>query len=323
MKNLSLLLGIILYLLIFFVRYQQGGWDLKWDIFQNYRQGLDRQISRILPSPQAELMSGILLGQNENLPPALRLALRDTSTLHIVVASGQNLSMVAGFFLALSGLIKRRNALILGLGTGIVYTVLSGMQVPIIRAMVMFSLSSLAEIFGRQKIGALVLIITAGLMLLINPAWIGDLSFQLSFLATLGVVTVAPVLLRYFKSLPIIGQDLAVTIGAQLLVAPLIIEKFHQLSLVSIFANLLIGWTIPFIMIAGGIMLFAGLISGGLASIIGLAAGILLTYFIYIVQFFAQMPFAWEYLGEQGWVVWVGYYLILGGALLGLSKTRE
>ena len=314
-NKLPLILALLLYILIYFLRYQQGGWEPKIDFLINQRKALDQKISQILPSPQAELLSGILLGQNKNLPGKLKLALRDTSTLHIVVASGQNLSMVGGFFLLLAGLIKRRSAVILSLLAVIYYTMLTGLQVPILRAAVMFSFASLAQLFGRQKEGVRVLIITAALMLLINPGWISSLSFQLSFLATFGVIAVAPVLLKYFKHIPLIGQDLAVTLGAQLLVTPLIIQSFHQLSLVSVFTNLLIGWTIPFIMILGSVML--------IVPFIGILTGVLLTYFIYIVQFFASLPFAWEYVGEQMWVVWVGYYMVVGGVLMIINSKAQ
>ena len=318
---LPIFLAVVLYLLIFFIRYQQGGWDLKSDLFRPQREYLDQRISQLLPSPQSALLSGILLGQNKSLPGQLRLALRDTSTLHIVVASGQNLSMVAGFFLSLAGLVKRKHAIILSLFAVVAYTLLSGVQVPVLRAAIMFSLASLAQIFGRQREGWWVLMLTAALMLLINPKWITDLSFQLSFMATFGVVVVAPILLRYLKVLPIIGQDLAVTLSAQLMVTPVIVQTFHQISLVSLAANALVLWTIPFIMILGGFMIIFSLVWGGIAWIFGLLASVMLTYFIYIVQFFASLSFAWEYLGEQIWVVWVGYYLVLAGILIFLNSS--
>lgn len=317
MNKLSLLLAGILYLLIFIARYQQVDqkyWEPKLDLFISLRSSLDTRIESLLPSPQAELLSGILLGQNKNLPTDLKLALRDTSTLHIVVASGQNLSLVAGFFLALAGLIKRRTALILGLVAAIFYTLLSGMQIPIIRALIMFGLACLAQITGRQKDGVWVLLITAGLMLLVNPSWVTSLSFQLSFLATLGVIAVAPVLLKYFKSLPLLGQDLAVTLGAQLMVMPVIIQNFHQLSLVGILANLLIGWTIPFIMVFGSLMLLLGFMD--------IFTNVLLSYFIYIVKFFASLPFAWEYIGEQSWVIWLGYYMLVASVVVLLNNAK-
>lgn len=323
LNRLVIILSLILYCLIFFVRWQQGGWDLKWDVFQNYRQALDERISGFLPSPQAELLSGILLGQNKNLPGRLKLALRDTSTLHIVVASGQNLSLVAAFFLSLSGLIKRKQAITLSLLAVVLYTLLTGVQVPVLRAAVMFTLASLAQIFGRQREGWWVLAVTAALMLLVNPRWIGDLSFQLSFLATFGVVVVSPVFLKYLRKIPIIGQDLAVTLAAQVMVMPVIAANFHQISLVSLAANALVLWTISFVMIGGTLMLVSGTVFGLLGQLVAIGVNVLLAYFIYIVQFFANLPFAWEYLGEQMWIVWAGYYLVVGGMLIAIDRKLD
>lgn len=316
-------LSIVLYLLLFWLRSIQGGWDLQLDLFYRERQLLDQKINEFLPSPQAELLSGILLGNKKDLPPQLKLALRDTSTLHMVVVSGQNLSLLSGFFLVLSGLIKRKIAIMFSFGAVIFYTLLTGLQLPVLRAAVMVSLSFLAQIFGRQKDGVRVLILTAGLMLLINPGWILDLSFQLSFLATLGVVWVGPILLKFLKSLPLIGQDLAVTLGAQIMVGPLIAQNFHQVSFAGLFANVAVGWTVPFIMILGSILLMASFISDLLAQILALGTATLLTYFIYIVQFFSSLPFAWQYMGEQLWIVWVGYYMMAVGGLLGISKLKS
>ena len=290
---------------------------MKLDLFPQMRQNLDQRISQLLPSPQAELLSGILLGNKKSLPAELKLALRDSSTLHIVVVSGQNLTLLAALFLKLSGLLKRKTAILISLLAIIFYTMLTGAQIPVLRAAVMATLAFSGELFGRQRSGVWILTVTAGGMLLINPAWIADLSFQLSFLATLGVIVVAPVIEKALSFLPnIIKQDLAIAVGAQLVIMPVIIQNFHQLSIVGILANLLVGWTIPFIMILGTLMLVLG-------SIFSLAVGVLLTYFIYVVQFLASMPFAWEYVGEQWVVVWVGYYMVVGGGLMALSKTRE
>lgn len=317
------ILAILLYTLIYFLRLQQGGWELKWDFLKPQRDILDKQIQTYLPSPQAELLSGILLGQNKNLPDNFKLSLRDTSTLHIVVASGQNLSLVAGFFLGLSTLIKRKTALILSLVAAILYTILSGMQIPILRAAIMFSLASIAQLTGRQRSGFWVLILTAGLMLLVNPKWLTSLSFQLSFLATFGVIIVSPILLRSLSKVPIVGQDLAVTLAAQLMVTPVIVQNFHQISLVSLLTNVLILWTIPFIMILGTIMLVLGTIWSAVGVLLAILVNLLLTYFIYLVSFFSSLPFAWEYIGEQFWIVWVGYYMLLGGIMLSLNNAQK
>lgn len=312
----SVILAIILYILLFWVRSLQGGWEIHTEVFSHQRQFLDSKITALLPSPQAELLSGILLGNKKDLPIGLKLALRDTSTLHIVVVSGQNLSLVAGFFLTLSGLLRRKVAIGLSLMAVLVYTLLTGAQVPVLRAAIMVTLAFLASIYGRERDGWWILVVTGGLMLLINPKWITDISFQLSFLATMGVVVVAPLLLKYLQKVPLIGQDLAVTLSAQAMVMPIIAQNFHQFSLVSVFANLLVLWTIPFIMIGGFLMLLVGVVWGVGGSLVALGLNALLTYFIYIVQFFASLSFAWIYIGESIWIVWMGYYLLLASMLL-------
>lgn len=314
-KKLPLTLAILLYILIYLLRLQQGGWEPKIDLLKSQRQALDQRISQILPSPQAELLSGILLGQSKSLPSSLKLALRDTSTLHIIVASGQNLTILAGFFLSLAGLIKRRIALILSLGVCVLYTILAGFQLPILRAAIMFALASIAQLAGREKGGLYSLIVTAGIMLWINPAWIASLSFQLSFLATFGVIVISPIFKRLFSGLPLIREDLAVTLSAQLMITPVIAQNFHQVSLVSLIVNVLILWTIPAIMILGVLMLAF--------SFIGILVNAFLTFIIYIVYYFSSLSFAWEYVGEQNILVWIGYYMILAAVMLSLTNAQK
>lgn len=316
------LLAILLYILIYLLRWQQGGWEVQLDLFPTLRQTLSHKIDQFLPSPHSQLLSGILLGQKQHLPIDFRLALRDTSTLHIVVVSGQNLSLLAGFFLSLAGLVSRKVAIGLVVVAILVYVILTGGQIPTLRAAIMVLIACLAQVFGRQASAVWALILTAGLMLLVNPLWIQDLSFQLTFLATLGLVVVAPILLTFLKFLPLIGQDLAVTLGAQAMVIPVIAQNFHQISLIGILANIMVAWTIPFIMILGSILLLVSLFSQLLGQLMALVVGVLLTYFIYLVQFFTSLPFAWEYVGEQVWIVWAGYYMLLASVMLLLKNAK-
>ena len=313
-----IILAVLLYVLIYFVRWQQNsGWEIQTEIFKNQRQGMVEKIRQFLPPSQAALLSGIVLGIKQDLPYNLKLALRDTSTLHIVVASGQNLTILAGFILHLAGFIRRKTAIILAFSLIIGYTLLTGAQIPILRAAIMFGLASLAQTFGRENDGLWVLLITGGLLLLINPLWISDLSFQLSFLASFGVIVVAPVLEKFMNFLPnIIKENLVVTLGAQIMVTPVIASNFHQFSLVSLVTNVLVLWIIPYIMGAGFIfLLFSN-------QLLGLILNIMLTYFIYIVEFFSHLPFAWEYVGDFHWTVWVGYYLIITSIVLLLNNGQ-
>ena len=319
---LPIFLAIILYLLIFWVRWNQGGWDLKLDLFPSLRTNLDKQIALYLPSPQAELLSGILLGENKNLPVGLKLGLRDTSTLHIVVASGQNLSIVAGFLFFLVGFIKRKLAIILSLVAVIFYCLLTGMQVPILRAAIMVIIGFWGQLAGRERQTPWILGVTVALMLLINPTWLTSISFQLSVLSTAGVVIMSQILLDKLKFLPeLIKQDLAVSFSAQVLVFPVIAQNFHQLSLVALPANLLVLWTITPVMILGTIFLIFSYIIPPLAWLLGLILNAFLSYFVYIIQFFGHLPWTWAYIGEASILVWVGYYLIVVAGLISLKKN--
>lgn len=311
------ILSVALYLLIYIGRLYQGGWEIQTEIFKPLRNEFDQQIIKSLPSPQSQLLSGILLGQKKDLPPKFKLSLRDTSTLHIVVVSGQNLTMLAGVFLGLAGVLSRKSAVVIAMLAIIFYTLLTGAQVPVIRAAFMSGISFVAVFLGRQKDAWWLLLISGGIMLLINPAWLKDLSFQLSFLATIGVVMVSPAVLRLFRALPnFIRQDLSITIGAQLMVVPIIAQSFHQFSVVGVITNLLIGWTVPIVMILGALMLIFSYIFPEIAQILAFFTNLFLTYFVFIVEFFASLSFSWVYVGSKSIFFWLGYYLVILGILL-------
>lgn len=317
-QKANVILCLILYLLFLYIRYQQGGWEIKPNYLQGLRTSLDKKISQNLPSPQAELLSGIILGVKKDLPADFRIKLRDTSTLHIVVVSGQNLSMLAGMLLPLAGLMPRNLVILISISLIAFYTMLTGAQVPVLRASIMALISYVAIISGRQNLGWWALIVSGGAMLLINPEWIKDLSFQLSFLATFGIVMVSPVILNLFNRLPrFISQDLSVTIAAQLMVLPIIAQSFHQFSVISILVNMLVGWVVPIIMILGTISLITG-------SIFFQITNIFLTYFVIVVNFFGSLDIAWQYVGEKSLIFWIGYYfLVAGGYYMILYKYAK
>ncbi|MBI1783360.1 MAG: ComEC/Rec2 family competence protein, partial [Sphingobacteriales bacterium] len=281
-------------------------------------------ISEILPQPQAPLLSGILLGEKSDLPGYFNNNLRKTSTIHIVVVSGQNLTLVSGFIMSLASILGRRKTLALSLLASLFYAVLTGLQVPVIRAALMVGFSSIAQFFGREKESPWILILTGLLMLIYNPNWLLSISFQLSILATVGVVIVAPELENRINFLPdIIKQDLIVSFCAQALTWPIIAANFHQFSLIGLLVIVLVLWTVSFIMMGGIVALSFGLISLTLGKIFGLFSGVLLTYFIYIVNFFGSLSFANIYFPKTSILVWIGYYLIVLALFLALKQESK
>lgn len=281
-------------------------------------------ISGLMPNPQSALLSGILIGDGSKIPFSLKNDLKATSTIHLVVVSGQNLTILAGFVMTLATLLGRRATILITLLVIIFYSLLTGLQVPIMRAAVMATLVYLAQIFGRQSSGVWVLFLTAAGMLLYNPNWLLNISFQLSFLATMGVVAVAPVFLERLKVVPkLLREDFAVSLAAQLLTLPVIAYNFGQMSLIGILVNSLILWTTPILMVSGFAALGVGMVNQLAGQVVGVIPGILLTYFVDVVRMFAHAPGAGMVVGESSVLFWLGYYLIIGAVIWGMGKGRN
>lgn len=288
------------------------------------RFNLSDKIEQMLPYPQSAVLTGILLGDQTKLSFNLKSQLKSTSTIHIAVASGQNLSLVAGFLIPLTSLIGRGQTLLLTLLAIILYSLLTGLGVPIIRAGVMTSFTIIAQLLGKDKVGWWVLFLTGWLMLLYQPNWLYSLSFQLSFLATFAVVVVSPTLADKLRPIPtIIRQDVALSIAAWSLVLPIIAYNFGAISLAGIVVNSLILWTIPIIMASGFIALALSFISTVLGQIVGLVPSVLLMYFLYIVQFFSKQSWSAVSITKTHYLIWIGYYLVVwGGVLMLRSKLK-
>lgn len=294
-----------------------------------FRQHLSQSLDKLLPEPQVSLLKGILLGIDKGMPQDFLNSLRQTGTIHMVVVSGQNVTMVAGFFLSLAGLVSRKKALVLSFVGIFLYTLLAGAQPPVVRAAIMGTLAYSAQIFGRQNTSGWVLTLTAIFMLLVDPLLLFDLSFQLSFLATLGILFLNPVFLKFLAQVPnFLRQNLSITLSAQLLTMPLIVYNFGQFSLLSVLANLLVIETIPFIMSFGAVLAFLSVTLSFLGKLAALFIWPILTYFVWITEFLGKLPFASANgLTVPLFSIWA-YYLILLGFLLwiyrrGFLKTKE
>jgi len=293
-------------------------------LFLPLRTDLSKTIDGILPYPQSALLSGIILGNQSSLPFYFRQQLQTTSTIHIVVVSGQNLTILAGFIMSLVSILGRRKTIILTLFVIVFYSLITGFGVPVVRAAIMAGLAYTGKLMGKEGTGWWILFLTGGLMLLYQPNWLLNISFQLSFLATFGVVVVAPIFSEAINKIPkLIREDFAVTLAAQLMVLPVIAYNFNQISLAGLIANSLVLWSIPLVMISGFLAMMIGLVNNLLGTVVGLIPGILLTYFIYIVQFFSKIPGASFNISQTSILMWVGYYLILGVVFYKVSKRNR
>lgn len=287
------------------------------------RSGLKAKIFAALPEPQASLLAGIVLGAKENLPENFGQDLRKTGTIHVVVVSGYNISVVAGFLIGLSRFIKRGRATILGIVGIVFYTLLVGAEPPAVRAAIMGGLAFTATTLGRQRFSLYALTLSAYLMLVVKPTIIADVGFQLSFLATAGIILFQEAIFAFFKFLPRpFSDDLATTLAAQSLVVPVIFYHFGSVSAISPVANAAILWLIPLATIFGFIFLAASLTIPLVAILISWLLWALLSSFVFLVAAFAKLSFAYLTFAPGNLWPLIIYYIVLASLVLYLKNAR-
>lgn len=278
------------------------------------RGQFEKTIGELIPEPQLSLLLGILFGGKRQMPYKFWQDLQKTGTLHIVVASGQNVTMVARFLIGLLvWVVNRRKALLIAIVGVILYVFMVGAEAPVVRAGIMAVLAYFAQMLGREQEGTIALFSAAAVMLLISPLLIFDIGFQLSFAATAGILWFYPLFKKKkFFSLRILGEGLATTLSAQLGVMPLLLTNFGQISFLSPLINGLVLWVVPIIMVLGLVVVFLGLIIKPFAWVLSWFVWLLLTYFVKVIELASNLPWASFQLGKlSGWWT-IGYYLVLG-----------
>ncbi|MFC1621872.1 ComEC/Rec2 family competence protein [Patescibacteria group bacterium] len=272
----------------------RGDSSYKWvEDVHKYSQEV---VNSLLPSPHSELLLGMTIGANYfSFLPTFNDMLRETGTIHVVVVSGFNISLVYTLIFRIFGQPYKIKNLLPAVICTLGYAVISGFDPPVIRAWIMGSIFTLGKYYGRKIPVQAVLVFSALVMLVINPLYLFSLSFQLSFLATLGLVLFAnPVqsfLEKRLEAKGVLIEDLSATLAAQVLVWPLISYSFGTISLISPLVNFLILWTVPLTTILGGVLIMVGAIPI-INEAVGLLAYMPLEYFTTVVEFFSKVPHA-------------------------------
>jgi len=285
------------------------------------KNNMERNIERIIPAPESALAKGLLFGGDEGLSKNLQEAFSRTGMTHIVAVSGYNVTIIAEYLMIFGILLGlwRKQAFYFALFGIFIFVAMIGFPSSAIRAGLMGSLILWAMKNGRMANIDNAILLAAAIMLLINPLslrW--DIGFQLSFLATLGIVKLSPLWERYFsgkiKSLGLIEIAL-MTISAQIFVLPIILYNFHTLSVISILANVLILLIIPITMLFVFLAALSGFIFYPISLAFGWAAYWLLHYEISVVKILSELE--WSSLeinnfGTLGVISWyVGIFLLL------------
>ena len=192
------------------------------------------------------LAEALLIGYKDDLDKTLVQSYSNTGVVHVIAISGLHLGLIYWLLLKLFWpLKKKRNTkwlrpvlIIAGLW---LFSLLAGMQPSVIRSAVMFTCIVLGESWTRKSSIYNTLAFSAFLLLFIDPYWLWDVGFQLSYIAVLSIVIFMQPIYNWFyfknKGLDFLWKLNAVTLAAQILTVPVSIYHFHQFPLSFLFTN--------------------------------------------------------------------------------------
>ena len=289
-----------------------------------FRSNIVNLYNSTLSQTGSSLLSGIVLGVKENMPDDFSDDLRYVGLIHIIAASGMNVTMVAGTLLFLTAkFFNRRLAILISISGIFFYALIAGFEPSILRAAVMSSIAGIAAILGKQNFALISLILTCFVMIIIDQGMVNDIGFALSVASTAGIITIKPKLDGLFKNnhLRIPADDLSTTMSAQIATMPIILTVFGQYGLLSLPVNFLVLWTVPPLMIIGALGGVTGLIFPLFGKLILFASIPLLVYIEYIVRFAGRMNSSIE-LSNFPLPFSIAYYLMLISFILLMNKKH-
>lgn len=261
------------------------------------KESFMEKLEAVIPEPEAGLSLGLLLGVKRALGEDLENAFRRAGIIHIVVLSGYNVMIVVAFILYVLGRIfDRRLAVLFGLSSIALFAVMVGLGATVIRASLMASLLLFMGLTGRVYLVLRGLFVAAGIMILWNPYSLAfDVGFQLSFLATLGLILFSPYLEEKLEVLPNtvgIREFVTATLATQLFVLPLLLYQMGEFSVVAVLVNVLVLPMVPVAMLLSFFTGVSGFIFSPLSAALAFAAYLSLTYIVTAAEWFSSLPIA-------------------------------
>lgn len=276
------------------------------------------QIQSVFKSPHDAFIGGVLVGDKTNISNDIRNDFIKTGTIHILALSGYNIAIIALFFQYIFiRLFRKKIALTLSGVSVLLFVAMTGFMASAIRAGLMALIVIFAQ-FTYQKYSALrALLFVSLVMILFDPFYLlYDSSFHLSFLATFGVVVLSPLIHVYLHNIPnnTFRATVSTTLGAYLMTFPYLMYFFKGLSLVGIFANILVLPFIPLLMLVSTGSLVISFVSFPLSFVPSVLTDFLSQGILSLIHLCAQVPFGYVSTFISKWVcalLYVGIFFVM------------
>lgn len=317
------------------IKIEKDSLSLKWRFLQylnNTRNRILKVHSQFLKSPNLEILGGIVFGDDAVAPPDyIKTSFINSGLLHILAASGMNVSFIFTFWFIILKFLKvpYKPRVLTGMLVVILYTLMTGLGASVIRAALMLLFVLAGKLIDRDTHSVSLLSLVAVLMLIYNPAYINDVSFQLSFFVTFGLLTTANFLSKKFEKIPDwIKAPVLIPIVAQIWIAPIQMFYFNTFSLYSVLANIS---TVSLL----SIISFGGFVSSAISIIPPFAKitcqvfdfflNYLLNILIWISNFFANLKFSLIQTTHPNIIQMLIYYIMLIAVtyLIKIDKRKQ
>ncbi len=281
------------------------------------KQGSRKTINQSIFYPESGVLSAMLLGYKKDIPFNLRENFSKVGISHIVAISGMHLVIISIllYWLLIEVGFWRGQAFYLILFLLWLYIVMVGLPASAVRAGIMITVVLWGRHIGRINNLTTTLFLVAALILIFNPFFLlGDIGFQLSFLAVLGIIQLLPIFLKFFKKILIKGKlkdILAVTLAAQIFTLPLSVFYFGFIPLLSLPINLIFIPLLPVIFVLGILTILLGFLFPVLAEFLGLVVWGILSFLVELTNFLVNIPFGFFYFENLNFIWVVVFYLFL------------
>lgn len=281
-------------------------WRGFWSSVFTLKAWLIERTNALFSEPTASLAAGILIGARRAIPQKILDDFNTAGLTHVLAISGYNVSMmIAVFGYLCAGAARRwRYAGMLFGVLGLV--VLTGFSASVLRAAWMGCIALFAQAVGRKGSALHLLLISGVIMVLLSSRMIlVDMSFQLSFLSTLGILIFMPKIEAFEQKLTarsgflwiskipaFMREGFCVTLAAQVFTTPLLFYQFGRFSLIAPVANIFVLPLVPWIMLFGFFAIVFSFVFFPLGQLVGFGAYVLVSVMLFLVSFFAGLPFA-------------------------------
>ncbi len=267
--------------------------------------------------PASGFIKMVLFGGYSNIDKDIIEEFRSTGTLHLVAISGINISIISAIILSSLRFINRTIACIFVVIFLFIYIFLAGISPSVTRASITGIIVLCAQMLGRRRNFEIFLALTMALMVGLNPQVLfKDIGFQLSFLATIGIVYLSSLFKNFLKFLPSFlefRESISATMSASIVTLPITIYYFGYFSAVSFVGTFILELLMPFFMIAGFILGFVSSLNSFIGRILGVGIDIGVRFELFIMHWLAKIKYcSWNFGEMKFWQLIVWLVLICG-----------